>query len=422
MNEDYLHYVWKFQLFSNNNLKTIDNQTVSIVKQGNHNLNAGPDFTNAKIRIGNTLWAGNVEIHSKSSDWKRHNHQKDKAYNNVVLHVVHENDDEVMSENGNRIPEIALNDYLDQSLYQNYLSFINKNNWIACSNQLQDVDALKINNWLERLSIERLERKITDINGLLEKTNNDWEEVFYQFLCMNFGLKINQQPFLELAQKTPFKIFLKERNNELATEAVLLGQAGFLEKSSDEYSEKLKKEYQYLKVKYGLKPIHSQWKFAKLRPTSFPTVRIAQLAAMLNKHQNLFSQILESRQIKELHSLFEVEPSSYWINHYLPGKTSVKKKKKIGKTSIDIIMINTIIPFLFIYGKKKGNDVFCERALEYLTELKPEQNSIIKKWSEIGIDISNARQSQALIELKNEYCSQKKCLNCSIGVSLIKTE
>lgn len=420
MKEEFLHYVWKYQLFSSSELKTIDNKPIEIIHPGMHNHDSGPDFFNAKIKIEDTVWAGNVEIHIKSSDWYKHNHQEDGAYNNVILQVVDDHDKEIKRANGEVIPTVELR--FDKKLLDNYQTLVRRETWIPCEQDLNKVDSFTIQNWIEKLSVERLEEKSDRIHQLLNQTNNSWEEAFYIQLARNFGFKLNADPFEQLAKSLPLTYLAKHKDNLFQIEALLFGQAGFLDETEgDEYFEKLKQEYLYLKKKFNLKGIEKHlWKFLRSRPGNFATIRIAQFAKLIHRSSALFSKVLKIEKVQEFYNLFQVKPSEYWENHYQFNKKSVKKSKLLGKSAIDILLINTVIPFLFVYGKAKGLTELQERAIEFLEAIKPEKNSIITKWSNLGIKSASAFETQSLIQLKNNYCNHKKCLNCQIGNSLIR--
>ncbi len=420
MKEEFLHYIWKYKLYQNSDLRSTNNENIEILSQGAHNYDSGPDFFNAKIKIGNTVWAGNVEIHINSSDWYAHNHHTNKAYDNVILQVVQNDDKKISRTDGQTIPTLELR--FDQSLLKNYDSLISKETWISCQEDINSVDSFTIQNWIEKLTVERLEEKSVRIEHLLKQTKNSWEEAFYIQIARNFGFKLNSDPFEQLAKSLPLIYLAKHKENLLQIEALLFGQAGFLEEESgDEYFEMLKKEYEFLKNKFKLKPIQKHlWKFLRSRPGNFPTIRLAQFAKLIYKSSALFSKILEIKAVKDFYELLQVSPSEYWKTHYQFNKESVKKIKGIGKSGIDIILINTIIPFLFVYGKSKGLLELQDRAIEFLEYMKAEKNSIISRWNELGIKTANAFETQALIQLKNKYCNHKKCLNCRIGNNLIR--
>ncbi len=420
MNENFLQYVWKYGLFDSSSTVLDNGEEIEIISPGEHNTNAGPDFTNVKIKIGKVLWAGNVEIHVNSSDWEKHGHHHDKAYDNVIIQVVANHDKPVKRTNGEPIPTITLK--YNPKYYNNYSDLINSRNWISCEHKINDVNSFIIRYWLEKLMIERLEVKAGEITRYFKQNKNNWEETFYQRVGNNFGFKLNAQPFEMLVKSIPLNCLAKHKNNLLQIEALLFGQSGMLNdlEHEDDYINILKREYAFLQKKFNLKPVEKHlWKFLRLRPSNFPTIRIAQFASLIYSSSKLFSKILEANNVEEIKKLLSVTASSYWDVHYTFGKPSAKRVKKLGDAGINILLINTIIPFLFVYGKVKNNQMYKDRALKFLEHVKAEQNHIIKGWKELGIIPENALQSQALLQLKNVYCDPKKCLDCQIGNQLI---
>jgi len=422
MTEDFLHYIWQFKRFNVKNLFSTDGIEINIYKTGERNTDAGPDFCNALVTIGDTKWAGNVEIHLNASDWLLHNHQLDKAYDNVILHVVYNNDKPIYRSNGEQIPTLVIKSLYDEDIYKKYLSFLSNKLWIPCLNLFKQADKFIINNWLSRLFAERAERKANQIIQTLNVNQNNIEEAFYFQLARNFGFGVNAVPFEMLAKSLPLLILAKHKHDLFQTEALLYGQAGFLNKTFiDEYPNNLKKEYDFLKKKYSLTLIdNSLWKFLRLRPSNFPTIRIAQFAELIHKSSGLFSKIIESTNIETIFNHFELNCSDYWKNHYTFDKSAINKEKVFGETAKSLILINTIVPFLFVFGILKNDETYKERAITFMESTKPEQNTIIKKWIETGIEVNNAAQTQALIELKRNYCNSFKCLQCSIGNQLLK--
>lgn len=418
MEEEFLHYLWKFRLFDGKVLTTQSDEPIEIIKCGEPNSDSGPDFFNAKIKIGKTLWAGNVEIHIRASDWEAHKHQNDKAYDNVILHVVYQADKEIKRKNGEIISTLELRSRIPKHLYQKYLSFRSSRDWIPCGSQIKNFDPFILHNWIDRLLVERLEKKSAPILEILKQNKNNWEEAFYLALARNFGLKVNSEPFEQLARAVPLSVLAKHKNSLLQTEALLFGTAGFLEKEfKDDYPKQLQKEYRFLKQKFKLRPIDvSLWKFMRLHPPNFPTIRISQFANLVYRSSHLFSKILEAKNIT---SLLECESSEYWITHYRFEKLSQKRKKTIGSETVNNILINTIVPFIFIYGKQKHDEAHVDRTFALLEKTLPEKNSIISKWQELGVNAKNAYETQALLQLKNEYCAKKRCLECSVGAKLL---
>ncbi len=421
MKEDFLYYLWRMKQFDLNDLKTTSGDEITIQNGGELNSDSGPDFLNARIKIGSTLWAGNVEMHLKSSDWLAHRHQKDPAYDNVIMHVVLEEDQPILRKSGERIPCLELQKRIPPKISKTYKKLIQNGHWIPCQQLIHKVPEITRNLWLDRLMVERLEAKTTEIENSLNLNQNNWEETFYQFLARNFGIKINAEPFEQLAKSISLLTLNKHKSSLLQLEALLFGQAGLLEEDfKDKYPLKLQKEYQFLKIKYHLKAINgSSWKLMRLRPANFPAIRIAQFATLIYQSVHLFSKILIAKNVKEIENMFDVKISNYWQTHYVFDKPSIKRNKSFGRNAIHLLIINTVAPFLFLYGKKKGEDRFKEKALQLLEELKPEKNSITEKWKSLGIDPVSAYQSQALLHLKNNYCKNKNCMNCAIGYTVL---
>lgn len=422
MKEDLLHYAWRLQRFNLASLQTTTGDPIEILHTGTHNTHAGPDFLNARIRIGDTLWAGNVEMHLKASDWLQHGHQEDRAYDNVILHVVLEEDTPIHHPRGERIPCLEMKKRLPPKLASQYLRLLNNEDWIACERQFPSVSELTRNLWLERLAAERLEEKALAIAQQLEQNKEGWEETFYQFLARSFGAKVNAEPFMMLAERCPLLLLKKHRHSLFQMEALLFGQSGLLTGPfEEEYPQQLQKEYQFLRRKYKLQPLPPQsWKFLRLRPANFPTLRIAQLCTLLFQTYSLFSKVMAALSMAEVEHIFEVKLSNYWWTHYTFDKASDKKRKALGRQAIHLIFINTIAPFLFLYGQRKGEEKYQERALELLEATHPEANAVIRRWKALGATAESAFQTQALLQLKNEYCDKKRCLECAVGNAVLQ--
>jgi len=420
--EEFLHFVWENRLFFTNNLQTVGGEPMEIINPGRKNPNAGPDFFNAKVKIGETIWAGNIEIHKKASDWEKHNHTGDKAYENVILHVVEEADRKIVRENGSEIATFEMT--WPEQYTRNYQKLLDAQTWIACQEQFHRVDPVVLQLGFNRLMIERLENKTGEIIRRLEQNQQNWNETFYQMLARMFGFKVNAIPFEMLAKAIPMNILAKHKNSLFQVEALLFGTSGLLNEElfGDDYFLELRKEFGFLYKKYNLKPVEAHlWKFMRLRPGNFPTIRIAQLAALIHRSQGLFSKILETETIDELKTLFNVKASEYWDTHYRFNKLSPRKSAKdLGENSINTLIINVVVPFLFVYGEKQNQHHLKNRALEFLEELPPETNSITEKWGNLGVSARSAFESQALLQLKNMHCNLKKCLNCPIGNKLVK--
>lgn len=421
MKEDFLHYIWKFKKFDSLNLKSVQGELITILKTGDYLELAGPDFFNAHIEIGNQKWAGNVEIHLKSSDWYLHNHEKDPAYKNVILHVVWENDTAIFRENNTEIPVLVLKDYVSKEIIENYKALVSPKTWIFCERELRDIDRFVFKNWQERLFFERLERKSKFITQLLEETNKDWEAVLFCLLAKNFGLNTNGNSFLQISMAIPFSVIRKESFEIENLEALLFGTAGLLEvEKEDVYYKDLKFRYFYLLHKYQIEKTYTEpLQFFKLRPDNFPTIRLSQLAALYHKHQNLFSKIIDLKSVDAVYRLLSVSASSYWQNHYQFDKESPKKSKTLSKSFIDLLIINTIIPLQFTYSYIIGESI-SEDLIDFMNEVTSEKNVIIDKFNSFGLQSKTAFESQTLLELKNEYCERKACLKCAIGLELLK--
>ena len=421
MNEDFLHFVWKFKLFANNNLRLTSNEDLKILKFGMHNFNAGPDFLNAQIKIDGQVWVGNIEIHLKSSDWYLHKHETDPNYDAVILHIVWENDAVIFMKNNLPLPTLVLKELVDAQVLSNYRSLLfTQKDWIPCEKSIDKIDDFTLENWKERLFFERLEQKSSVIKNLLEQEHNNFEAVLFQLLVKNFGLKINGDAFLTLAKSIDFSVVQKVNFNEHQFAALLFGQAGFLEEvQENDYHLQLKNEYQYLQHKYHLQPIlKAQFSFFRMRPNNFPTIRIAQLVALFSKQKNLFSKLINLKELKEFYDLFAIEMHPFWKTHYHFNSVSKKSHKKLTKSFIDLLIINTILPLKFLYQKSRGA-VDEDSFLQLLKKIKPEKNSIISKFSDLGVWSKNAFDTQALLELKNNYCAPKQCLQCAIGKTIL---
>jgi len=411
MKEAFLHYIFEQGLLENNEFQ--------IISSGTKNTDAGPDFFNAKIKIGDTIWAGNVEIHIKASDWEKHQHHKDPAYDNIILHLVWENDTKIYNTKGKEIPSFVMK--FSPLLYQKYEALIKSKHWLPCHNEWAKISSLNKTFLLDALAIERLSKKSSYYLQLIQNNDNDWDEAFYQAIGRGLGGKVNAIPFEFLTQSISLKTLLKHKNNILQIEALLFGQAGMLEEKKDDiYYQKLQKEYIFLQKKYSLKPINTvSWKFSKIRPYSFPTLRISQLAQIINKHGRLFNLILNNLSLKILQNFFSVTATEYWETHYQFETKSISRRKKIGLTSFYHIMINTIIPFFFAYAQKIDDEKLKTNLLNLLTQIPPEKNNIITQWKKYGINPLNALESQAIIELKNEYCKQERCIDCKIAHKIL---
>ena len=419
-NEQLLHYVWKYRLYDQTNLQTTDGKTIEIIDPGIHNTDAGADFFNANIKIDDKVWAGNVEIHQSSDDWSKHGHHTDRNYNSVILHVVETVKNEVKNQKGLSVPQMKL--AVPDNVKDNAEYLLNSASTIPCKNQLPEIEKKIVNSWLSVLGIERLERKTNDIFAHLARFNNSWDQSFYVLLARNYGFGLNSDEFERLALSLPFNYIQRHGDSLFQVEALLFGQAGMLQDESilDDYYLQLRKEYEFLRHKYQLKPIDGfLFKKLRVRPNAFPQVRIAQLAALLQQSGRLFSSILEKEDYKQLRLHFQAETSAYWQTHYSFGKESKKSDKYLGDSSLNILLINTVAPILFAYGRKTDQEKFCDRALHILESINPERNVIVAEFRSAGISPANAFDSQALIQLRKEYCDKRKCLYCRIGYRIL---
>ncbi len=420
MTEEFLQYIWKHALYDSSSLMTDEEEEVTVIKHGEQNFNAGPDFLNARLKIGETTWAGNVEIHINSSDWIKHHHQRNKAYNNVILQVVYQNDIKTSLQNGSQVPTVEVK--FEKRLYRNYQNLIDSTQWIPCQDKIKTVNSFNISQILGSLTIERLKEKSDEIAQTLKLTRNDWSETFYIHLAKNFGFKINAVPFEMLARSLPLRCIARHKDSLLQIEALLFGQAGFLnDKYDDEYYSLLAREYQLLQSKFNLKPLEKHlWKFLRLRPSNFPTVRLAQFAKLLSGSSFLFTKIIQTGDLKHLKAYFDITASDYWEKHYnFRNESAGRRKKTLGTLSFNNVVVNTVVPILFVYGDQKGKTELKERAVNYLTGIPAEDNHIIRNWRKTGFIPKNAFESQGLLQLKNKYCTRRRCLNCRIGNQII---
>jgi hypothetical protein len=423
MHEAFLYYIWKFRLFDTGDLHTTSGEKIQILHPGYRNDDSGPDFFNARIRVDGFLWAGNVEVHVKASDWHKHGHTRDKAFDNIILHVVYEADIEIRRDDGNEIPVLCLKGLYPDECWQNYLDLVQgSNSWVPCERSLTEVPELTRQQWFDRLLVERIEERTNSIKQLLNITRNNWEESFYRHLSRSFGFRVNNVPFELLATTLPLTTLGRHRDQLIQVEALLFGQAGFLENATnDYYILELKKEFKHLQNKFGLQPMSSHlWKFGRLRPANFPTIRIAQFAMLLHLHERLFDRLMQAESYRDLFTILDVSPSGYWNRHYSFEAGSEHMEKRIGRSSIESLLINTIAPFTFYFGKFHQQEQLTIKAIAWLERCRPENNLIIRGWEDAGIKSPDAYTTQALIQLKKSYCDFKKCVNCGIGQYLLQ--
>lgn len=425
MNEDFLHYVWQYHKFDRFHLKTSTGEELNIIQKGKHNTsNSGPDFQEALLEIGGQKWAGQVEIHLKSSDWYAHRHETDPRYDNVILHVVWEHDVEVYDAHQKARSTLVISDYVEPKALTNYKKLLlqDKKKWINCERDFHSFSEFSFQNWLERVYIERLEEKSKRIDKLLTQTQNHWDAVCFLFLAQNFGLNVNGHQFLNIAQSFDYKILQKLNKNQSQIEALIFGQAGLLmTEAEDIYIDQLKNDFRFLKDKYQLKPRQEKLEYFRLRPSNFPTIRLAQISALMAKSDRLCASLMQIDTLEKARSFFKIEVSEFWKTHYTFEKESKKTSKKLSRSFIDLLMINAVIPLKFSYLKHKGQLDFDKDIFNLINDIKPERNSIVKKFEMIrDHKIDSAMQTQALLHLKKNYCDLNRCLNCNFGLKLLK--
>lgn len=411
MKEEFIYYLWENRLL-HLDLKTTDNEEITILSVGIRNHDSGADFVNARIKIGDALWAGQVEIHVRASDWFKHNHQNDANYDSVILHVVYENDTDSL-----KIPTLEIKDKFDISIFHKYNWFFGSRNWIPCGEFVGGVQNFTLISWLDRMLVEHLENECKDLDFKLKNNHYDWEQAFYQRLMRYFGLKVNNDSFEYLSRILPLNLLLRHRDNDIYIESMMFGCAGFLERDFEEdYPSLLKRDFMMLRSKFGLKVMPlSNWKFLRLRPPNFPTIRIAQLAKIITKNGNMFSKIRDADDIQEIRDLFDVELNSYWDNHFQFDKTSkVERRKILGKTAVDLIIINAIVPMLFYYGHTHSLESYKEKSMSFLEQIEAEDNLIIRNFQKSGVVLQNAFQTQAILYMYKYYCKRRRCLECRI--------
>ena len=419
ISEEYLQFAWKFGLFHKRNLK-YQHEAVEIIDPGEHNHSSGPDFFNARLKIGETVWAGNVEIHLKASDWYRHEHEKDPAYDSVILHVVLEADSDVFRMNGEIIPVLEIK--LSTVNFEQYQQLILNKAEIHCYDKLTRINGVLLRDWITKMMINRLKEKTDIVFKVLEDNKYDWEETFYRILGKSFGFNINKLPFSMLVDTVPLKLLLKYRNNTDVINAILFGQAGFLEDviSGDEYYDSLRREYKSIRSILPPRVLSDySWQFMRSRPANFPTVRISQFAGLVIKRFPLFADITECSDVFKLRDIFRLSAGRYWEEHMLFGRVTRRKKYKMGNDSAGLIVINAVLPVLFSYGKFRMRNDLQDRVLRFLEELPAEKNEIMNRWKRAGVSPENAFDSQGLLQLSNYYCKPRRCLECLVGSKVI---
>ncbi len=425
MTEAFLQYVWQHRLLEGP-LVTTEGLPVVVERPGELNRDAGPDFLDSRLVIGGLHWAGNVEVHTRASDWNQHGHSDDKAYNNVILHVVYIYDADIVLENGKKVQTLDISQSLPQYVWDNYDSLMNPadDTQIPCASRLKDIPDFLYHLSQDRLLVERIERKSGDVERILKESKGSWEQACYWLTAHYFGGKTNAFAFELLAKVTPMRIVAKIKDNPFRVEALYMGQAGLLDGDfNDEYPKKLQREYKYLSAAYQLTPMEGHlWKFFRVRPSSFPTLRISQFSDLMSKSSNLFSKMLDAEDAGTVSKLFVVQASEYWQSHYNFDKETERSSKSLGKSLINTIIINAWIPLLYEYGVAHGAEMYKEGAFNLLQQLSPEDNRITRLWESAGIKIGNAAESQSVIQRYTEYCSRKKCLDCQLAFRIMKTK
>ena len=428
--EQLLHYVWRHKLLPLGELKTTDGRSVEVIDPGLHNRNAGPDFFNAKVRIGGTLWVGNVELHLRSADWYQHGHDHDPRYNNVVLHVVSVADADVLTEEGQYLPQLVLQ--VPTHIKDHYEELLHCDRYPPCYHIIPNLSPLLVHSWMAALQTERLEQKTVAISQRAAKSNGSWEDAYFQTLARNYGFGINGDAFEQWAQSISLSAVGKHRDDLFQIEALFMGQAGLLDEASiperyrsdalnEGYFTRLRSEYQYLAHKFQLHPIsHTIWRFLRLRPQNFPHIRLSQLANLYFERRAGLSALIECETVDELRQLLASHVTPYWETHYVFGSESPRNSKKLSISSINLLIINTAIPMLFAVGRHRQKEELCDRAFELLDQMQAEKNHIITMWQECGLPVKTAGDSQALIELKREYCDRKDCLRCRFGYEYLR--
>lgn len=424
MKEEFLHWLWKNRLFDTDHLCDREAGPIEVINPGEYNRDSGPDFFSTRLMIEGTVWAGNTEIHINASDWYRHGHHTDHAYDNVILHLVYNNDADTFTSSGRKL--VTVQPSFDNALWDNYIDLVNNPSLLACEGFIGRLDPFMVRHWLYTTAIERVERKSREIGEILAKTGHDWEETLYRLISRYFGFRVNTDPFEMLAARLPLKVIRKHSDNIVQVESLLFGTAGLLDDTlfreavTDDYYRLLSREYRVLKAMHSLQPVNGWlWKFHRLRPANFPTVRLSQLAALISHSDGLFSRVLECENSESLSVLLSARASEYWNSHYLFGKQVPRTTGKAGRQSVNLLIINAVVPMVFVYGKVRQQPERCEKAIEMLDNLPPEENSVVSDFIRVGIKADSAFTSQALLELRTSWCRFHRCLDCHIGSSLI---
>jgi hypothetical protein len=430
MNEDFLHYVWKYRLLVSRDLRTTAGEVLHVIHPGQHNVHAGPDFQDARIRLGDQLWAGQVEIHVRSSDWNRHAHKGDARYFNVVLHVVYEHDAEVRIHAQGDLPVLDLKQYISPGLWEKYQKWLSEKNQLPCAPELHRIESMTWTHWKDRLLAERLERKSQDFLRLLDQVQGNVEEAFYHFLARGMGFRLNADPFEQLARSLPRTVLLRYRYDTLLTEALIFGQSGLLpELPQDEYPRRLLSEYRFLQLKHGIVPLTAaQWNTGRIRPANHPCLRLAQFAAAVVSADGLFARLKEEEDTEAIRAMFDRPVNPYWKGRWWFDDAGAAREirrsgeGRMGKESLDLLMINTVAVALAAFGKRMGEERMLDKAVKIIEFCKAESNVVMRQWALLGVQPDHAADSQALTELRRMYCEERHCLRCMIGHQLIRTE
>ncbi len=429
--ESLLQYVWKHKMFPLKQLETTDGLPVEVIDAGLQNTDAGPDFFNAKVKVGGTVWIGNVEVHDRSSSWHAHGHDHDSAYDNVVLHVAGEVDSDVVTSDGRRVAQLRLE--VPQVVKDNYEALLSADRYPPCYAVLPGLSRLVVHGWLSRLLTERLERKTEAICRRVELCGGSWESALFVTMARNYGFGVNGDAFERWAMSVPLQSVARHRDDLFQIEAVFMGQAGLLEPSTvaprhraeagrEGYFDRLRREYRYLAHKFGLQPIDAgAWRFLRMRPQNFPYIRLSQLAALYHSRRADLSRLVECATAGRLRELLYTEVTPYWETHYTFGSVSARARKGLSLSSLDLLVVNTAVPMLFAYGRHRHDEALCSRAFDIISQLKAEDNNVVRMWRECGVCADNAGDSQALIQLKREYCDRKDCLRCKIGFEYLRS-
>lgn len=422
--EQLLQFIWQQGLYEKHALRTTDGRPVQVLRPGRIQQHSGPDLEGAEIRIDGQLWHGTVEVHIRASEWNSHGHQYDPAYGNVVLHVVYEHDAEVRTHGGRLLPTVELMPRISSERIAMHQALMRGQGFVPCARQLPGMDHVLTGPWLERVLVERLERKTAAVEHLYAQLGRDPSATLYHLLARAFGMQVNAEPFAMLANALPLRIVQRYRDDAMRTEALLFGQAGMLQVDHvDDHPRQLQREHALLQRMHGLRPMPlAAWKFGRMRPLNLPTVRIAQFAQLIARCDGSFADLLQATRADQLYALFEVSAGDYWTTHFTFDRPSRAQPKHLGRIAAQHLIINALVPTLFALGRLQGRQVLCDRAMDILEQLPAEHNSLLDGWSILGLKADTAARGQALVELRNSYCVQKRCMECSIARQLLRSQ